>query len=70
MLDFITQVENIGQDDGVGSFRVQSEAATNIEEELFRLAADNEWSLTELRRESMNLEEVFLHFTLPSSEET
>jgi ABC-2 type transport system ATP-binding protein len=68
-LDSIAQVENIGQDDGVGSFRVKSEAAINIEEELFRFAADNEWSLTELRRETMNLEDVFLHFTLPSSEE-
>lgn len=69
MLGFITDVESIAQDDGVCSFRVKSDEATNTEEELFRFATDNEWSLTELRRESINLEEVFLHFTLPSSEE-
>ncbi|MBC8235276.1 ATP-binding cassette domain-containing protein [bacterium] len=69
MLSFIKNVENITQDNGVCSFRVKSDEGTNIEEELFQFAADNEWSLTELRRESMNLEDVFLHFTLPSSEE-
>ena len=69
MLEFITDVESISQDDGICNFRVKSKEATNAEEELFRFAADNEWTLTELRRESMNLEEVFLHFTLPSSEE-
>jgi ABC-2 type transport system ATP-binding protein len=69
MLKFIKNVETISQDDGVCSFRVKSDEGTNVEEELFRFAADNEWSLTELRRESMNLEEVFLHFTLPSSRE-
>ncbi|MFQ6039236.1 MAG: ABC transporter ATP-binding protein [Candidatus Poribacteria bacterium] len=68
MLEFIQDVESIAQDDGVGSFRVKSDKA-DVEEDLFRFAANNEWSLTELRRESMNLEEVFLHFTLPSSEE-
>ena len=69
MLSFIKNVESIAQDNGVCSFRVKSDEGTNIEEELFQFAADNEWSLTELRRESMNLEDVFLHFTLPSSEE-
>ena len=69
MLSFIKNVESIAQDNGVCSFRVKSDEGTNIEEELFQFAADNEWSLTELRKESMNLEDVFLHFTLPSSEE-
>jgi len=69
MLKFIKNVETISQDDGVCNFRVQSDVGTNVEEELFRFAADNEFSLTEWRRESMNLEDVFLHFTLPSSRE-
>ena len=69
MLQFIKDVESVSQDDGVCTFRVQSEVETNVEEELFRFASDNEWALTELRKESMNLEEIFLHFTLPISDE-
>lgn len=68
-LSFIKNVEQIAWDDGSGSYRITSDAEVNAEEELFSFATNNQWSLTELRRETLNLEDVFLHFTLPESQE-
>jgi ABC-type uncharacterized transport system ATPase subunit len=49
--------------DGLFSYRIASEKGKNAAEELFQFVAQNGWSLTELRQESVSLEDVFLELT-------
>ncbi|MBI3091196.1 MAG: ATP-binding cassette domain-containing protein [Candidatus Tectomicrobia bacterium] len=50
-------------DGGRARFRVSADAARDLGEELFRLAVENGWTLSELRREAVSLEEVFSRLT-------
>jgi len=68
-LSFVNNVEQISQDDGLVTYQVKTQSDINAEEELFRFATENQWNLTGLQKEFVNLEEVFLHFTLPESSE-
>ena len=51
-------------DNGIVSYEITvTQASDNTAETLFHTVADNEWSLVELRQASVDLEQVFLHFT-------
>lgn len=69
-LGFVNSVEQISQDNGLVTYQVKTQRDVNAEDELFQFATENQWNLTGLQKEFVNLEEVFLHFTLPESSET
>ncbi|HIC90635.1 MAG TPA: ATP-binding cassette domain-containing protein [Syntrophaceae bacterium] len=55
----------VGQEQENGhQFKIQSDVGVDIREKLFFLVANNGWSLIELRRETMNLEDVFKRLTI------
>ena len=68
-LNFVNSVEQISQDNGLVTYQVKTQRDANAEGELFQCATANQWNLTGLQKEFVNLEEVFLHFTLPESSE-
>ena len=53
-----------GETDGLTRFEVISTGEEDLNEELFRLVAENGWSLAELYQESLSLEDVFQQLTL------
>jgi hypothetical protein len=58
-LSGIRQVEVIGKENGTCTFRVQGESDRNLCPEIYRLAREHDWPLTELRQEVRTLEAVF-----------
>ena len=65
-LDFVTGFKRVSTDDGVSRYKISSQQGDSTAEKLFRFVVENNWSLTELRQETVSLEDVFL--TLTSSE--
>ncbi|MBT8399328.1 MAG: ATP-binding cassette domain-containing protein [Rhodothermia bacterium] len=62
----IEGVRVLGKEDaqnGETLWTVSAEGSADIRPELFRLAVDNGWTLTELHREQVNLEDVFRQLT-------
>ncbi|MCX5884393.1 MAG: ABC transporter, partial [Proteobacteria bacterium] len=51
------------RDDGVNSFEIKSELGVYLSEKLFFMVVNNRWILTELKKETVNLEEIFLKLT-------
>lgn len=49
-------------------YEIKPDDGTSITEDLFRMAANNNWSLAELRRETASLEDVFRHLTTSDSQ--
>lgn len=63
-LEGITGFTHVGTDNGVVSYDITlEEDGDDVTELLFQAAIQNGWSLAELRQESIDLEDVFLHFT-------
>ena len=63
-LEGITGFTHVGTDNGVVSYEITlQEDEGDVTELLFQAAVQNGWSLAELRQESIDLEDVFLHFT-------
>jgi ABC-2 type transport system ATP-binding protein len=56
----VLSVERQVATDGVGTFVVESSRDRDVRSELFQLAAAQKWTLLELRRLGMTLEEVFI----------
>ena len=52
-----------GKEDGLNQFEIKSDMGVDLSEELFFLVAQNGWSLTELHKETANLENIFLQLT-------
>jgi ABC-2 type transport system ATP-binding protein len=52
-----------GKEDGLNQFEIKSAMGVDLSEELFFLVAQNGWSLTELHKETANLENIFLQLT-------
>ncbi len=52
-----------GKEDGLNQFEIKSDIGVDLSEELFFLVAQNGWSLTELHKETANLENIFLQLT-------
>jgi ABC-2 type transport system ATP-binding protein len=53
--------------DGRTRFEIISTGEENINEDLFRMAAENGWVLSELHQETLSLEDVFQQLTLKES---
>jgi ABC-2 type transport system ATP-binding protein len=56
----VVGVTEMSSDGGGGRYVVESARARDVRAEIFQLAADKHWSLRELRRVGMTLEEVFM----------
>lgn len=63
-LDGITGVQLVKTDDGTVNYEITSAGnGDNATEAIYQAAVQNEWGLIELRKEAVDLEDVFLHFT-------
>jgi ABC-2 type transport system ATP-binding protein len=62
-LPFIHAVTPAGECDGVYRYSLRADGDQDVSERIFQVAVQNGWSLTELQRKAINLEEVFLHLT-------
>ncbi len=62
-LNFVNEFNRVNTVDGLFSYRIASEKGKNAAEELFQFVVQNGWSLTELRQESVSLEDVFRELT-------
>jgi len=62
-LPFITSLAHLDEHDGVHRYSLRSDSAEDVSERIFEAAVANGWSLTELQRKTVNLEEVFLDLT-------
>lgn len=63
-MEKIKEFKKIGEkEDGINQFEIKSEIGVDLSEELFFLVSQNGWSLTELRKETANLENIFLQLT-------
>ena len=67
----IAEHTHVKTDNGVVNYEITAtQEDDNIAETLFRTVVQSGWSLVELRQESADLEQVFLHFTANSHRET
>lgn len=62
-LPFIRSFEHIDEKDGLHAYSLQAADDTDIRERIFHAVVQNGWSLTELQRKTINLEEVFVDLT-------
>ena len=67
-LSFVSDFKCVKADDEILGYRISSQQGNNAAEEIFQFVVNNHWSLTELRQETVSLEDVFLQLT--SSEST
>lgn len=71
-VDGIKQVSNVRTDDGVVNYEINMvQEGHDASGALFQAAVQNKWDLVELRRDDIDLEDVFLHYsTGPNSNAT
>jgi len=63
-MEKIKEFKKIGEkEDGLNQFKIKSDIGVDLSEELFFLVSQNGWSLTELHKETANLENIFLQLT-------
>ena len=62
-LDFVSQWTDVETTDGILRYQINAAQGSDAAEALFHVVVKNGWSLTELRQESVNLEDVFLNLT-------
>ena len=62
-LDFVSQWNRTHTDNGLMGYQVHAAQGSDAAEALFHVVVENGWSLTELRQESVDLEDVFLNLT-------
>ena len=63
-IDAVIEVRHLGEDAGLQRFELLSREADAVSERIFFAVAAGGWSLTELYRKSINLEDVFLDLTM------
>ena len=64
----VLDVRDVTMEDGAGTYLVESAHGRDVRAEIYQLAAQQKWSLLELRRVGMTLEEVFIRIV--AGEET
>jgi len=52
-----------GEDNGISRLTIKTDPGTDLCEEIFFLVSKNSWSLSELYRETITLEDVFRELT-------
>ncbi len=57
------EIKHTGEANGIHSFKLTADRGKDLSEEIFFLTSKNGWSLTELHKEEINLEDVFLDLT-------
>lgn len=62
-LSIVSDYKCVKSDDAILGYRISSQQGNNAAEEIFQFVVDNHWSLTELRQETVSLEDVFLQLT-------
>ena len=62
-LDFVSQWNRVDTDNGIVGYQIHASQGSDAAEALFHVVVKNGWSLTELRQESVDLEDVFLNLT-------
>ncbi len=62
-MEKLSDIKHLGENNGINQFELSSKSAADLSEEVFFLVAGSGWSLTELFRKTINLEEVFLDLT-------
>jgi len=62
-IDGVMDIRELGEENGISRFKLTAEKDRDICEEIFFRVSRNGWSLTELHREEINLENVFLDLT-------
>ncbi|MDE0554622.1 MAG: ATP-binding cassette domain-containing protein [Candidatus Poribacteria bacterium] len=62
-LEFVSQWNQIGTDNGTVTYQINAAQGSDAAETLFHAVVENGWSLTELRQESVDLEDVFRNLT-------
>ena len=69
-LQGIAEYTHVKTDNGVVSYEITAtQEDNNIADTLFHIIVQSGWSLVEFRQESVDLEQVFLHFTANSRRE-
>jgi ABC-2 type transport system ATP-binding protein len=63
-IEAVVEVRHLGEDGGLQRFELLSRQADGVSERIFFAVAAGGWSLTELYRKSINLEDVFLDLTM------
>ena len=63
----VKEFKVVNRDDGVNSFEIKSELGVDLSEKLFFMVVNNRWILTELKKEIVNLEDIFLKLTTEES---
>jgi ABC-2 type transport system ATP-binding protein len=59
----ISSFEHTGEQDGLHCYSLRSAGNEDVSERIFQAAVQNGWSLAELQRKTVNLEEVFVDLT-------
>jgi ABC-2 type transport system ATP-binding protein len=62
-LPFITTFKHVDECDGLHCYSLRAANDDNVNERIFNTVVQNGWSLTELQRKTINLEEVFVDLT-------
>ncbi len=62
-LPFITAFKHVDECDGLHCYSLQATNDDDVNERIFHAVVQNGWSLTELQRKTINLEEVFVDLT-------
>lgn len=62
-LEFVSQWNQVGTDNGTVTYQINAAQGSDAAEALFHVVVENGWSLTELRQESLDLEDVFRNLT-------
>ena len=59
----VSKIKHAGGEQDVNHFELLAETGDEVSEQIFYKVAENRWSLTELHKKSINLEDVFLDLT-------
>ncbi len=62
-LEFVSQWTHVETTDDILAYQINAAQDSDAAEALFHVVVENGWSLTELRQESVDLEDVFLNLT-------
>jgi len=62
-MDRFTEVKHLEENGGINRFELRTDAQEDVSEDVFWMVSRSGWSLTELYRKSINLEDVFLDLT-------
>ena len=59
----LSEIKHLGEESGINRFELITDSAGDLSEEVFFMVANSGWSLTELYRKTIDLEDVFLDLT-------